>query len=63
MKGRLVKIAINSKSPPLNAWTNTSIKQTGSPADVYENPATPFVISFIGSVNVLSPESAGEFGR
>ncbi len=43
------------------------VEQTGSPADVYENPATPFVMSFIGSVNVLSPESASglsqEFGE
>ncbi len=38
------------------------VEQTGSPADVYENPATPFVMSFIGSVNVLSPESVGGFG-
>ncbi len=39
------------------------VEQTGSPADVYENPATPFVMSFIGSVNVLSPESVGGFSR
>jgi sulfate transport system ATP-binding protein len=29
------------------------IEQIGSPADVYDNPATPFVMSFIGPVNVL----------
>lgn len=43
------------------------VEQIGSPANVYENPATPFVMSFIGSVNVLSPESAvglrKEFGE
>ncbi|MGF1568642.1 MAG: sulfate/molybdate ABC transporter ATP-binding protein [Nodosilinea sp.] len=30
------------------------VEQVGSPAEVYENPATPFVMSFIGAVNVLS---------
>ena len=44
------------------------IEQTGSPADVYENPATPFVMSFIGAVNILPPEtispaSAGKFAK
>ena len=29
------------------------IQQVGSPNDVYESPATPFVASFIGSANVL----------
>lgn len=33
------------------------VEQIGSPAEVYENPATPFVMSFIGAVNVLSPDS------
>ncbi|MFM7324747.1 MAG: sulfate/molybdate ABC transporter ATP-binding protein [Nodosilinea sp.] len=32
------------------------VEQVGSPAAVYENPASPFVISFIGAVNVLSPD-------
>ncbi|WP_346293008.1 sulfate/molybdate ABC transporter ATP-binding protein [Sphaerothrix gracilis] len=32
------------------------IEQVGSPAEIYENPATPFVMSFIGAVNVLSPD-------
>ncbi len=30
------------------------IEQVGSPAEVYDNPASPFVMSFIGPVNVLS---------
>ncbi|HEY9888862.1 MAG TPA: TOBE-like domain-containing protein, partial [Candidatus Obscuribacterales bacterium] len=34
------------------------IEQIGAPAEVYENPATPFVMSFIGAVNVLSPDAA-----
>jgi sulfate/thiosulfate transport system ATP-binding protein len=29
------------------------IQQVGTPEDVYENPATPFVASFIGVANVL----------
>ncbi|MBD2178445.1 TOBE-like domain-containing protein [Pseudanabaena sp. FACHB-1998] len=29
------------------------IEQIGTPAEVYDNPATPFVMSFIGPVNVL----------
>ncbi len=33
------------------------IEQIGSPANVYDNPATPFVMSFIGSVNVLPANS------
>ncbi|HSM84295.1 MAG TPA: sulfate ABC transporter ATP-binding protein [Nodosilinea sp.] len=33
------------------------VEQVGSPAEIYENPATPFVMSFIGAVNVLSPDS------
>ena len=39
------------------------IEQTGSPAEVYENPATPFVMSFIGAVNILSPDSTGKFAE
>lgn len=34
------------------------IEQVGSPAEIYDHPATPFVMSFIGPVNVLHPESA-----
>lgn len=33
------------------------IEQVGTPADVYDNPATPFVMSFIGPVNVLPRNS------
>lgn len=34
------------------------IEQVGSPAEIYDHPASPFVMSFIGQVNVLAPESA-----
>lgn len=30
------------------------VEQVGTPAEVYDQPATPFVMSFIGPVNVLS---------
>ncbi|MBE9109666.1 TOBE-like domain-containing protein [Nodosilinea sp. LEGE 07298] len=33
------------------------VEQVGSSAEIYENPATPFVMSFIGAVNVLSPDN------
>jgi sulfate/thiosulfate transport system ATP-binding protein len=36
------------------------VEQIGSPADVYDHPATAFVMSFIGPVNVL-PSSSGIF--
>lgn len=33
------------------------IEQIGTPAEVYDHPASPFVMSFIGAVNVLPPTS------
>ncbi len=33
------------------------VEQVGTPAEVYDHPATPFVMSFIGTVNVLSSSS------
>jgi sulfate/thiosulfate transport system ATP-binding protein len=36
------------------------IEQVGSPAEIYDHPATPFVMSFVGEVNVL-PTSARLF--
>lgn len=32
---------------------NGQIEQVGTPAEVYDHPKTPFVMSFIGAVNVL----------
>ena len=34
------------------------IEQVGSPAEVYERPATPFVAGFVGTSNLLSGEAA-----
>jgi iron(III) transport system ATP-binding protein len=36
------------------------IEQIGTPLDVYEKPATPFVADFLGKVNVLSAVCVGE---
>ena len=33
------------------------VEQIGTPAQIYDRPATPFVMSFIGPVNVLSSSS------
>ncbi len=33
------------------------IEQIGSPAEIYDHPATPFVMSFIGPVNILNGSS------
>lgn len=33
------------------------VEQVGTPAEIYDNPATPFVMSFIGPVNVLPSTS------
>ncbi|KYC37147.1 sulfate ABC transporter ATP-binding protein [Scytonema hofmannii PCC 7110] len=34
------------------------VEQMGTPAEIYDHPATPFVMSFIGPVNIL-PSNAG----
>lgn len=36
------------------------VEQVGSPAEIYDNPASPFVMGFIGPVNVL-PSNASLF--
>ena len=35
------------------------IEQVGTPMDVYERPATPFVADFVGKVNVLRAQALG----
>jgi iron(III) transport system ATP-binding protein len=37
-----------------------AIEQIGSPAEVYLNPATPFVADFVGKTNLLPAQAAGE---
>lgn len=34
------------------------VEQVGTAADLYDNPASPFVMSFIGPVNILPPTAA-----
>ncbi|HEY9696017.1 MAG TPA: sulfate/molybdate ABC transporter ATP-binding protein [Trichocoleus sp.] len=34
------------------------VEQVGTPVEIYDKPATPFVMSFIGPVNVLSSRTA-----
>ena len=36
-----------------------AIEQIGTPQDIYERPATPFVAEFIGKVNVLPAQALG----
>jgi sulfate transport system ATP-binding protein len=36
------------------------IEQVGTPDEVYENPANPFVLNFLGSVNLFHGRSAGD---
>ncbi len=36
------------------------VAQLGQPADIFERPATPFVAGFVGRINALPGEAAGE---
>jgi sulfate/thiosulfate transport system ATP-binding protein len=38
------------------------IEQAGTPADVYDNPATPFVYEFLGDVNLFHGRLEAEGG-
>lgn len=49
-------------SDELVVMNKGKVEQIGSPAELYDNPATPFVMSFIGPVNVL-PSHASIFRR
>jgi putative spermidine/putrescine transport system ATP-binding protein len=42
----------------LAVFNNGRIEQIGSPADVYEHPATTFVAGFVGTSNLLTGEAA-----
>jgi putative spermidine/putrescine transport system ATP-binding protein len=45
-------------SDRLAVFSQGKIEQVGSPAEVYENPASPFVASFVGVTNLVSGETA-----
>lgn len=42
----------------LAVFNQGRIEQVGSPADVYEHPATTFVAGFVGTSNLLTGETA-----
>jgi len=41
---------------------NAKIEQIGTPQEVYDRPATPFVYQFLGNVNVLRAQSLAHHG-
>ena len=44
-------------------FNNGQIEQIGTPDEVYEHPATPFVYRFLGKTNVLRGEGVLEYAR
>jgi putative spermidine/putrescine transport system ATP-binding protein len=47
-------------SDRIAVFNNGRIEQVGSPSDVYEHPATPFVAGFVGTSNLLEGGAARE---
>jgi putative spermidine/putrescine transport system ATP-binding protein len=45
-------------SDRMAVFNHGRIEQVGSPAEVYERPATPFVAGFVGTSNIVSGEVA-----
>jgi putative spermidine/putrescine transport system ATP-binding protein len=45
-------------SDRIAVFKDGKIEQIGSPAEVYEHPATPFVAGFVGTSNLISGETA-----
>ncbi len=43
-------------------FNDGKIVQAGTPADVYDKPASRFVANFVGSSNVLAPDAAARLG-
>ncbi len=52
-----------SLSDRIVVMKNGVIEQVGSPSDIYERPATPFVAEFVGSSNFLTGIVVGEGGK
>jgi putative spermidine/putrescine transport system ATP-binding protein len=46
-------------SDRIAVFNEGKVEQVGSPAEVYEHPATPFVAGFVGTSNLVSGEVAG----
>ena len=51
-----------SMADQVAVFANGKVAQVGSPAEIYERPATRFVADFVGSSNVLPPEDSRRFG-
>ena len=47
-----------SLSDRIAVMHNGKVEQLGTPADVYERPATPFVAGFVGTSNLIAGEVA-----
>jgi putative spermidine/putrescine transport system ATP-binding protein len=45
-------------SDRIAVFSDGAIEQVGTPAEVYERPATAFVAGFVGTSNLLSPDAA-----
>ncbi len=45
-------------SDRMAVFNHGRVEQVGTPADVYERPATPFVAGFVGTSNLLRDEAA-----
>jgi putative spermidine/putrescine transport system ATP-binding protein len=45
-------------SDRIAVFDNGRLEQTGTPAEIYERPATPFVAGFVGTSNLLTGETA-----
>jgi putative spermidine/putrescine transport system ATP-binding protein len=45
-------------SDRMAVFNRGAIEQVGTPADVYEHPATPFVAGFVGTSNLLKDDAA-----
>jgi putative spermidine/putrescine transport system ATP-binding protein len=53
-----------SMSDRIAVFNNGSLEQVGTPRELYERPATPFVAGFVGVANLFDPEvSLRLFGR
>ncbi len=52
-----------SMSDRLAVFNQGRIEQIGSPAEVYERPATAFVANFVGTSNVLGRRARGASGE
>ncbi|TNF10808.1 MAG: ABC transporter ATP-binding protein, partial [Pseudomonadales bacterium] len=51
-----------SMADQLAVFNEGKIAQIGTPAEVYDRPATPFVADFVGSSNVLPPSLTAQLG-